>query len=152
MPPGRLLGRQHLPPGLRAAARPGGLGGRERAGLPVRYRLGRSLVLGDDRCRVDLGRGLCTSRDGLLPELAHLPVAIGLGTTRGAGCWVLLVVPDRLGAGHEVHIRPQVRFGQFDDVVALLAQSAGDGPLPVHRDVGQDDPYAQILDLGDNLR
>jgi hypothetical protein len=129
------------------------MGRLERTGLPVWYGLGCPLVLGDDRHRVDLGRGLRAGREGLLvPEQSYRPVAVGKRVTWVAAHRVPLVLPQWLGADHEVHVRPQVRLADLDDVVALLAEGTGDGPFPVHRDVREDDPHPQVLHLGDDLR
>ena len=59
---------------------------------------------------------------------------------------------DWLRAGDQVDVRTQVPGGEVDDVVALLAQRSGDGPVPVGADVQQDRPDPQILDFGDHRR
>jgi len=63
----------------------------------------------------------------------------------------ILVRVDGFGPRDELHVGPQMVAADLDDVVGLLAERPGDGPVPVHRDVHQGDPHAQVLDVGDDL-
>jgi len=76
-------------------------------------------------------------------------VAIGQRPDRGQVA--VLVLTGGFGPGDELHVGAQVVAADLDDVVGLLAERAGDGPVPVHRDVYQGDPHAQVLDVGDDL-
>jgi hypothetical protein len=62
------------------------------------------------------------------------------------------VLGGRLGAHHELHRWPQLGFADLDDVVTFLAQRGRNGPRATHRNVHQDHPDAEILDIGDHLR
>jgi hypothetical protein len=63
---------------------------------------------------------------------------------------VLPIVTRGLGPGNQVNERPQVRTGNVNDVVALLAQRPGDRPIPVGSDVHEEDPHPEVLNLGDD--
>ena len=73
-------------------------------------------------------------------------VAVGKGP-RVVG----LARPGGLGARDQLDVGAQLLAADLDDVVGLLAERAGDGPVAVHRDVHQGDPQAEVLDVGDDL-
>ncbi len=76
---------------------------------------------------------------------------VAVGQRPGRGEVAVLVRVDGLGSGDQLHVRPQVLAADLDDVVGLLAERPRDGPVPVHRDVHQRDPHAEVLDVGDDL-
>ena len=130
-----------------------GVGHLRGGGLAIHGRLRRPLVFGDDGRGVDLGR--CRMRSGgqrlLVAEWADRAVPVGQSPGRMGTHGVALVIPARFRADHEFHERPQVRLTDFDDVVALLPEGTGDGPVAVHRDVYQGDPEAEVLHVGNDL-
>jgi hypothetical protein len=80
-------------------------------------------------------------------------VAVGHRPARVGGDRVLLfLVLGRLGGGDQFRVRPQVRFPDLDEIVALLPQGPGDGPVAVDGDVHGDHAYPEVLHLGDDLR
>lgn len=63
-----------------------------------------------------------------------------------------LRLTHRLRPHHEIHIGAEVGFTDLDDVVAFLAQAAGNGPATVHRDVDDDHSQPEVLHVRDHLR
>src|SRR6476660_2410527 len=109
------------------------------------------LVFGHHRSGVD-GGGCVVSRRGgylLVGRRGRGRVAVGQRPDRGQVA--VLVLPGGFGPGDELHVGAQVVAADLDDVVGLLAERAGNGPVPVHRNVYQGDPHAQVLDVGDDL-
>ena len=64
---------------------------------------------------------------------------------------IRLVGTRGLGAHDQLHVGPELLAADLEDVVGLLAQGPGDGPVAVHGDVHQGDPHAEVLDVGDDL-
>ena len=109
------------------------------------------LVFGHDRRGVDGGGRVVPRRGGrlLVGRRGRGRVAVGQRPDRGEVA--VLVRVGGLGPGDQLHVGPQVVAADLDDVVGLLAERPGDGPVPVDRDVHQRDPHAQVLDVGDDL-
>ena len=154
-PAGRRLGRV---PGRAAAGRHrlavAGLAPRQWRGLHrVRGRLRGPLVLSHHRRGVDGRRGRMRARgQGLLGERADdRPVPVSQGAASRHGQLVRLIRAQRPGPGDEFRVGAQVPFADLDDVVAFLAQAAGNGPVAAYRDVHDEHPDAEILHVGDDL-
>jgi len=81
--------------------------------------------------------------------VGHAPPLMTLG--RVAAVPVLVIAAGGLGSRDEIHKGPQVRAGDLHDVIAFLAQRPGDRPVPVRRDVHDEDPQPEILYLGHDL-
>ena len=111
----------------------------------------RPLVLRHDRRGVDGGRRVVPGRRGHLLVGRRSRRRVSVGQRPGRGEVAVLVGVDGLGSGDQLHVGPQVVAADLDDVVGLLAERPGNGPVPVHRDVHQRDPHAEILDVGDDL-
>ena len=112
------------------------------------------LVLRHDRRRVDGGRRVVPRRrrHRLVGRRDRDRVTVGHRAGPGGRRELaLLVGVGGLGAGDQLDVGPQVVAADLDDVVGLLAERPGDGPVSVHRDVHQRDPHAEILDIGDDL-
>jgi hypothetical protein len=115
-------------------------------------RLRRALIVGHHRRGVD-GGGARVRSDGQggLAERADGSVPVGGGTCRVRADSLALILANRLGAHHELHVGTQVGLANLHDLIALLPQSARDRPATVHRDVQDRDANAEILYLGDDL-
>jgi hypothetical protein len=168
--PGGLAAGQRRRGGLAVATaaaaavvtrRAGYLAGRGGLGLTVRLRglrmnrgrLHGPLVLGHDRRCVDRGRGgVRAGRQGRLPEHPDGRVAVRRGAHDERADRLPLVLADRLGTDHQLHVGPQVRLTDLHDVVALLPQGAGDRPVALDGDVQDRHPETEVLDVGDDLR
>ena len=150
--PGRLTPRQR---GRLAARRLRSreLRIRELGGGGLRARLRRALVLGYHRGGVDRGRGgMRTGGQCLLAERADdRAVPVGQRAGRGHGQLVGLLAAERVRSGHELGKGPQVPVANLDDVVAFLAEAAGNGPVAAHGDVHDRHPDAEILHVRDDL-
>jgi hypothetical protein len=64
---------------------------------------------------------------------------------------VLVIGGEGLRPSDQVDERPQVNPGDLDDVVALLPKRQRNGPAAIGCDVQDDDPQAEVLNLGDDL-
>ena len=109
------------------------------------------LVLGHDRRGVDGGRRVVPGRGGHLLVGRRARGRVPVGQRPGRREVAVLVRVGGLGSGDQLHVGPQMVAADLDDVVGLLAERPRDGPVPVHRDVYQRDPHAEVLDVGDDL-
>jgi hypothetical protein len=64
---------------------------------------------------------------------------------------VRLLAAQRVGPGDQLGIGPQMPFTNLDDVVAFLAEAAGNGPVAAHRNVHDRHPDTKVLHIGDDL-
>ena len=89
---------------------------------------------------------------GLLGQRADdWPVPVGQRAPRGHGQLIGLVGAQCGGPGDEFGVGAQVPLTDLDDVVTFLPQAARDGPVAADRDVHDEHPDAEILDVGDDL-
>ncbi len=146
--PGRLAARQRGGTARLARSWPGSWSA---GGLGARLR--RTLILRHHGRGVDRGRGrVRPGRQRLLPQrAAHCAMSVGESTGRGNGQVVRLLAAQRVGPGHQLGKGPQMPLANLDDVVAFLAEAAGNGPVAAHRDVHDRHPDTEVLHVGDDL-
>ena len=119
---------------------------------------GGPLVLRYHGRGVDDGRGVAdrpggqrlVGPAGRRVPVGHLPPGRVLRQVRLVSL-VRLVRRRGLGADDQLDVGPELFAPDLDDVVGLLAQRAGDGPVAVHGEMHQGDPHAEVLDIGDDL-
>ena len=116
-------------------------------------RLRRTLILRHDGRGVDRGRGrMRPGGQGLLAQRAgYRAVPVGESAGRGYGQMVWLLAAQGVGAGDQLGKGPQMPLANLDDVVAFLAEAAGNGPVAAHRDVHDRHPDTEVLHIGDDL-
>ena len=115
---------------------------------------GGPLVLRHHRRGVDRGRRVVARPGGqrlVRTRARHRRMPVDQRPARDAVRVVRLVDAHGFGAHDQLDVGPELLAADLDDVVGLLAQRPGDGPVAVHRDVHQGDAHAEVLDVGDDL-